>query len=102
FAATPRALAGLPYEAWPASHRERLAVLSGGSEHGFPRKTSFGSDYAQRTTELMRIEPRGADVLHSLARGGLSNLWGANVVPFSDEDLRGWPLDRAELAPGYR
>src|SRR5207249_809293 len=78
FAAIPRALAGLPYEAWPASQRDRLAGLSGGSEHGFPMKTNFGSDFARRTTDLMPIEARGADVLHSLARGGLSNLWGAN------------------------
>ena len=102
FAAIPRALAGLPYEAWPASQRERLVALSSGTENGFPMKTCFGSDFARRTTELMPIEPRGTDVLHSLARGGLSNLWGANVVPFSDEDLRGWPLDAAALEPGYR
>src|SRR6185295_5165636 len=100
--AIPRALAGLPYEAWPASQRQRLAVVSGGTEHGFPMKTNFGSDFARRPTELMPIEPHGADALHSLARGGLSNLWGANIVPFSDEDLEGWPLDRAALAPGYR
>ena len=52
FAAIPRALAGLPYEAWPASQRERLAALSGGSENGFPMKTSFGSDFARRPTGL--------------------------------------------------
>src|SRR5262245_51771128 len=102
FAALPRALAGLPFEAWPVPQRERLAALSGGSEHGFPLKTSFGLDFARRTSELLAIEPRGADTLHSLARGGLSNLWGANLVPFSDADLRGWPIDGAALASGYR
>src|SRR5262245_14915271 len=101
-AALPRALAGLPYESWPAAQQQRLAAVSGGTENGFPLKTSFGSDFARRPTELMPIEPRGADVLHSLARGGLSNLWGANLVPFTDEDLQGWPLDRAALASGYR
>src|SRR5690348_16234973 len=65
-------------------------------------KTTFGSDFARRPTGLMPVEARGADVLPSFARGGLSNIWGANVVPFSDEDLRDWPLDAAALAPGYR
>jgi choline dehydrogenase-like flavoprotein len=65
-------------------------------------KTSFGSDFARRTTDAMPVESRGADVLQSLARGGLSNIWGANVVPFGEDDLRDWPLDAAALAPGYR
>ena len=102
FAAIPHALAGLPYEAWPAAHRERLAALSGGTTNGFPLKTSFGSDFARRTSDVMPVELRGADPVHSLARGGLSNIWGANLVSFSDEDLRGWPLDAGALAPGYR
>src|SRR5262245_30913252 len=101
-AAIPRALAGLPYESWPASERQRLAGLSCATVDGLPMKTSFGSDFACRPTELMPIEAHGAEALHSLARGGLSNLWGANVVPFSDDDLQGWPLDSASLAPGYR
>src|SRR2546429_4943975 len=71
FAAIPRALAGLPYEAWPASQRERLAALSGGTENGFPMKACFGSDFARRTTELMPIQPRGTDRLHSPPPRGL-------------------------------
>src|SRR3989442_13940171 len=73
FAAIPRGLAGLPYEAWSGSQRERLAALSGGIENGFPMKTSFGSDFARRTTDLMTIEGRGADLVHPLPRGGAAN-----------------------------
>ncbi len=38
----------------------------------------------------------------SYALGGLSNVWGAGVLPYTDRDLEGWPLGAAELAEGYR
>src|SRR5690606_38626850 len=33
--------------------------------------------------------------------GGLSVLWGAAILPFSDADLDGWPVSAADLAPHY-
>src|SRR5262249_60671812 len=68
-AAIPRALAGLPYESWPASQRQRLAAVSGGTENGFPLKTSFGSDFARRPTEPQAIEPPRARAPPSPAPG---------------------------------
>ena len=38
----------------------------------------------------------------SLARGGLSRIWGAFVSEFDDDDMSGWPLTAAELKPSYR
>ena len=34
--------------------------------------------------------------------GGLSNVWGGAVMPFSDDDIGDWPLDRGSLVPHYR
>jgi choline dehydrogenase-like flavoprotein len=102
-AAIPARLAGLEYEAWPHELRERLAAITGRAAGGYPMKTNFGSDFAYRgAPELMPLDVRGADVILSFARGGLSNLWGANVLSFCAEDLRGWPLGEADLAPAYR
>lgn len=39
--------------------------------------------------------------LQSLALGGLAAAWGASTMPFTDNDLRGWPLTRADLQPHY-
>src|SRR5207302_1781646 len=33
----------------------------------------------------------------SLARGGLSRVWGAFVAEFDDADLQGWPINPDEL-----
>ncbi|MCX6623923.1 MAG: hypothetical protein NTY38_23245 [Acidobacteria bacterium] len=37
----------------------------------------------------------------SFAQGGLANAWGAGVYRFTAEDLRGFPVTAAELAPFY-
>ena len=38
----------------------------------------------------------------SMARGGLSQLWGAFVAELDQDDLHGWPLAVDEMAPSYR
>ena len=99
----PRQLAGLPFEAWPPESYRRLAAITGPVTNGFPMKTNFGSDFAWRPEpDLMPLEVRGADILVSFARGGLSNLWGSNVFSFCAEDFRRWPFGAAALEPAYR
>lgn len=41
-------------------------------------------------------------VVGSLAAGGLSNVWGAGVSCYTSEDLRDFPITRADLEPSYR
>jgi choline dehydrogenase-like flavoprotein len=38
----------------------------------------------------------------SLGRGGLSRVWGGQLSLLDDEDLEGWPIRHADLAPSYR
>ena len=49
-----------------------------------------------------RFDADGFDAYGSFARGGLANGWGANALSFDDDDLRGWPLSFADMAPAYR
>lgn len=37
----------------------------------------------------------------SFAMGGLSNGWGASVLPYRAEDIEDWPIGAAEMAPHY-
>lgn len=37
----------------------------------------------------------------ALTAGGLSNIWGAGISFYNDDDLAGWPISYADLAPAY-
>jgi choline dehydrogenase-like flavoprotein len=96
-------LAGSPPEHWQDAD---LAALRRGTDpdvKGLPKKLAYGSSYPYRVPEdLVVYERRGAETLASHALGGLSNAWGANVLPFDDSDLAGWPIGAADLDPYYR
>ena len=38
----------------------------------------------------------------SLAMGGFANAWGSGLYEFDDEDLRGFPIQQADLQPYYK
>ncbi len=68
------------------------------------QKTRLGSGYVFRELErghpLIALGP-GAPASRSLARGGLSNVWGAACYPLAREDYAGWPLAVGALDPHY-
>jgi choline dehydrogenase-like flavoprotein len=98
-----RGLAGKKSSDWPAGE---LAVLKEGMEadaKGVPLKMIFGSDFPYReTAEKIPWRGRGVGVRPSLALGGLSNVWGAAMLPFRDGDISDWPIKNPDLAPHYR
>lgn len=51
--------------------------------------------------ELAPINSANFRALQSYALGGLAAAWGASTMPFTDQDLRGWPITRADLQPHY-
>ncbi|MBT8423096.1 MAG: hypothetical protein KJP03_08275, partial [Gammaproteobacteria bacterium] len=82
--------------------REKLAITNRTSlreRDGVPLKTVFGSEYPYHFHP--DVQDDGAVILGSHARGGLSNAWGASILPLSERDLRDWPLRAADLAPHY-
>jgi len=61
-----------------------------------PRKTFFGDTvpcYSVNNEERFFI----SDMF-----GGQTNVWGGLVLPFTEEDFKGWPITRKELEPHYR
>lgn len=64
-------------------------------------KLSFGSDFPYARGAASGLEEHGTRTLLSLAKGGLSNVWGAAVLPAPVEDFDSWPLAAAEMAPHY-
>ncbi|MDD5138898.1 MAG: hypothetical protein PHY43_01400 [Verrucomicrobiales bacterium] len=83
-----------------------IATLKGGmaaDATGVPLKLVFGSDFPYRETEeKIPWRNHGTGLKPSLALGGLSNTWGAAMLPYRDPDIAGWPVGNAELAQHYR
>ena len=69
-----------------------------------PEKRTYGSAYpfadlGQAAGLLADTTANAAAV--SGAYGGFSNVWGAQVMPFSKSTFSSWPVSWAEMAPHY-
>lgn len=66
-------------------------------------KKLFGSTYVFKDLDayLPLARPR-PQVPRSLAKGGLSNVWGAACYPFNGPDFRDWPVAESEMAEHFR
>lgn len=62
----------------------------------------FGSDFAMEPGEQTLVSPERIGLRASHAAGGLSNLWGAAVLPNRAADIADWPLTIEDMAPHYR
>jgi choline dehydrogenase-like flavoprotein len=68
-----------------------------------PHKPAYGSlfPYVLDDPDLP-IACTRAETLSSLAYGGLSNTWGAALLPYRRRDIADWPISLEELEPHYR
>ncbi|MDE2511018.1 MAG: GMC family oxidoreductase [Elusimicrobia bacterium] len=64
-------------------------------------KRSFGSAFPYALGAASGLEEHGTKCLVSRAKGGLSNVWGAAVLPAPDADFESWPVSAAEMIPHY-
>jgi len=65
------------------------------------RKATLGSHFVfADTTDKLPVT--GAQVVRSLARGGLSNVWGAACYPLTTADYDDWPITETDMAKHYR
>lgn len=68
------------------------------AEHGLafpPPKSHFGHS-------LRKLPVADKPTLwKSEHRGGLTNVWGGGMFPFTDRELAGWPVTAAEMDPYY-
>jgi choline dehydrogenase-like flavoprotein len=96
------ALAGLEPEQWPPELAQRARDAFPVDIRQIPLKPAYGSlfPYALDDPDLP-ITCKGAETLPSLAYGGLSNAWGASILPFRRQDIEDWPVSLEELEPHY-
>ncbi|RMF34764.1 MAG: GMC family oxidoreductase [Alphaproteobacteria bacterium] len=63
----------------------------------------YGSDFAMEPAGAVFADPPGwLGLRSSRALGGLTNLWGAAVLPWPAAEMAGWPVTAGDLAPHYR
>ena len=61
-----------------------------------PPKSHFGETLSKFAVEEKPL------LWKSEHRGGLTNVWGGGMFPFTDRELAGWPVTAAEMDPYYR
>ena len=100
--AARRRMAATTPENWQPSDLA-LTRFSATAESGRGYKRLFGSELAFRDDGVLDLHA-GPDVAArpSYALGGLSNVWGSGLLPYTDSDLEGFPIAAAELAAGDR
>ena len=66
------------------------------------KKRLFGSSFVYKDIEkYIKLTENSPQLHRSLAKGGLSNVWGAACYPFIEHDFRLWPFSKNELDPHY-
>ena len=97
-AATVSRLGAQPPADWRPADLAHLREGMAASADGVPIKRLYGSDFPFRTegTDLT-FDYVNAGVRPGFARGGLSNVWGAGMLPFHPDDIADWPFDPPNL-----
>ena len=97
-------LGGQKPEQWSEADLDRLRGDDQTSRHGsIHSKMTYGSEYPYEDVgEPLVAEPDKTPFHYSMARGGLSNVWGASLLPSHQRDMADWPITAQDLAAHYR
>ena len=95
-------LSGTKPENWDLDLINTIKGNTVASTSGSFVKGVYGSDFPYREVNTyMPYEAKNVQPRISLAKGGLSNVWGAAVLPYLDEDISDWPISVKDLTPHY-
>jgi ferredoxin len=98
-------LASSPPDEWDEHTIELISKQPIVSRHsGVPEKRIFGSDYPFRNVGQLGglAAVNGANTsLISPAYGGFSNVWGAQIMPFTTAAFESWPVNAATMRCHY-
>jgi choline dehydrogenase-like flavoprotein len=87
---------------WPPGLARRARDAFPADVRHVPLKPAFSSlfPYVIDDPDLPLVNS-DSDALSSLAYGGLSNAWGASMLPYRQRDIEDWPISLDELRPHY-
>lgn len=93
-------LAATVPSAW---HEETVAAFRAAQKKARGGIARFGSDHAVRPmTDVVDADDNAFRLRSSHALGGLSNVWGSAVLPWSADDIRDWPISHDDLRAHYK
>jgi ferredoxin len=88
---------------WKPSDMAELRGEVKASLKGIPLKRIYGSDHPHRDVgQLGKLDLQIGNPVSSPARGGFSNVWGAQFMPNIPSDITDWCVSLDELEPHYR
>lgn len=89
-------------EDW-GQHSAAIKENTNANAGGVPKKLLAGSDFPFRWVDTEgEVIQQNVETLTSHALGGLSNIWGANLMPFLAQDVGDWDLPLSALEPYYQ
>lgn len=95
-------LSNLPVDEWSQADKDKLFPPPIASSSGVERRYHFGSDFPYRVPAQFRASSHQCKTEFSHGLGGLGNVWGAAVMPYSERQLRDWPIAYGELSNSYK
>lgn len=99
--AIARAAGDRPRADWTAEETAVLRTMID-KDGKVPLKLVHGSSYPyRRPVGAPDIRYGTLNIRASYAKGGLSNVWGAALLPHSADDIRDWPIAYEDMANSY-
>jgi hypothetical protein len=87
---------------WPSEYVERLFPPPVTSARGVEKRLTFGSTFPYEQPACISCATTDCTIDLSHGLGGFGNVWGAAILPYTDYDLRDWPISAGDLADSYR
>ena len=95
-------LRGASPEKWTRADLDAYQAGMDPDSEGVPQKLVYGSDFAYREADQhLHVDYSNVGLRPSLAPGGLSNVWGAAMMPYIARDLKNWPFGETVLSRHY-
>lgn len=90
-------------ESWSRSDIDTIIARRESTADTVHSKLSYGSTYSFGSSfpDLDIRWDRREGFNHSLAKGGLSNIWGSSLLSNRQEDIADWPITLKDLVPHY-
>jgi ferredoxin len=87
---------------WPTEYVKSLFPPPITSARGVEKRLSFGSAFPYEQPQCISCSTTDCTIDLSHGLGGFGNVWGAAVLPYTDDDLCDWPISSVDLADSFR